>query len=105
MRPVPLSINLSSLDASYQQTIAQPQLREASLLGIKRDLEAWSSMVPNCVTMAYNADTATSFRNNGMTWFLWITPQTDKDRPTEFGLFRSPGPPFPRLNEPRTDVC
>lgn len=58
--------NLCSLDSSYQHTIGQPQIREASLLTIQRDLRAWSSMVPNCVTMAYNADTATVFRNNGM---------------------------------------
>ncbi|KAL2831470.1 fungal-specific transcription factor domain-containing protein [Aspergillus cavernicola] len=51
------------LDPSYQQTITQPQLRETKLLIIRRELETWSSMVPNCVTMAY-AENANAFRNN-----------------------------------------
>ncbi|KAL4899940.1 hypothetical protein BDW74DRAFT_188827 [Aspergillus multicolor] len=50
------------LDSSYQQTIARPQTREARLLNIRRELETWSSMVPNCVTMAY--DGASAFCNN-----------------------------------------
>ncbi|KAL2849708.1 fungal-specific transcription factor domain-containing protein [Aspergillus pseudodeflectus] len=52
------------LDSTYQQTIVQPQLREAKLLNIRQDLENWSSMVPNCVTMAYNGERH-AFRNNG----------------------------------------
>ncbi|KAL5338225.1 fungal-specific transcription factor domain-containing protein [Aspergillus crustosus] len=51
------------LDSSYQESIAEPQLRELKLLGIRRELETWSSMVPNCVTMAYTADGPT-FLNN-----------------------------------------
>lgn len=51
------------LDTSYQKTVTEPQLREANLLGIKKDLETWSLMLPNCVTMAYAADTYI-FRNN-----------------------------------------
>ncbi|KAL4982920.1 fungal-specific transcription factor domain-containing protein [Aspergillus falconensis] len=50
------------LDSSYQQTITQPQVREAKLLNIRRDLNTWSSMAPNCVTMAYTG--AAFFRNN-----------------------------------------
>ncbi|KAL4926172.1 uncharacterized protein BDV17DRAFT_293792 [Aspergillus undulatus] len=50
------------LDSSYQRTITQPQTREAKLLSIRRDLEIWSSMVPNCVTMAYQGNPV--FRNN-----------------------------------------
>ncbi|KAJ0418778.1 fungal-specific transcription factor domain-containing protein [Aspergillus carlsbadensis] len=52
------------LDSSYQRTIVQPQAREAKLLDIRQNLENWSSMVPNCVTMAYNGE-RNAFRNNG----------------------------------------
>ncbi|KAL4886063.1 fungal-specific transcription factor domain-containing protein [Aspergillus karnatakaensis] len=51
------------LDSSYQHSINQPQLRESKLLKIRQELETWSSLVPNCVTMAYTTD-ATTFRNN-----------------------------------------
>ncbi|KAL3429855.1 fungal-specific transcription factor domain-containing protein [Aspergillus tetrazonus] len=50
------------LDLSYQQTINQSQVREAKLLSIRRELETWLSMAPNCVTMAYIG--AANFRNN-----------------------------------------
>ncbi|KAL4978847.1 fungal-specific transcription factor domain-containing protein [Aspergillus desertorum] len=50
------------LDSSYQQTITQPQIREAKLLSIRRELDTWSSMAPNCVTMAYSGTAV--FRNN-----------------------------------------
>jgi hypothetical protein len=56
--------NLTSLDSSYQETIVEPQMREAKLLNIRQKLDDWSSMVPNCVTMAYNGQRG-AFRNNG----------------------------------------
>ncbi|KAL4967132.1 Zn(II)2Cys6 transcription factor [Aspergillus stella-maris] len=50
------------LDSSYQRTVTAPQHREARLLSIRRDLESWSSMAPNCVTMSYIGNSV--FRNN-----------------------------------------
>jgi hypothetical protein len=38
--------------------------QEARLLNIQRDLEAWYSMIPQCVTMTYTTNKY-SFRNNG----------------------------------------
>ncbi|KAL4915675.1 fungal-specific transcription factor domain-containing protein [Aspergillus aurantiobrunneus] len=56
-------VDLYYLDVSYQQTITQPQSRETNLLRIRGELETWSSMLPNCVTMDYTGD-ATVFCNN-----------------------------------------
>ncbi|KAL4947504.1 fungal-specific transcription factor domain-containing protein [Aspergillus filifer] len=50
------------LDSSYRQTITVPQHRETRLLSIRRDLESWLSMAPNCVTMSYTGNSV--FRNN-----------------------------------------
>ncbi|KAL4794040.1 fungal-specific transcription factor domain-containing protein [Aspergillus venezuelensis] len=55
-------INGYFLDSSYQRTITAPQNRETRLLSIRRDLESWMSMAPNCVTMSYTGNYV--FRNN-----------------------------------------
>lgn len=39
-------------------------VHETKLLKIKQDLESWHSLIPQCVTMGYDA-IGFSFRNNG----------------------------------------
>ncbi|KAL2866142.1 Zn(II)2Cys6 transcription factor [Aspergillus lucknowensis] len=86
------------LDSSYRDTIIQPQLREAQLLNLRRKLDTWSSMVPNCVTMAYTEDTA-AFRNNAPLNLAYYAVQAL--------LFRSLMSParMPAKSDPNSSLC
>ncbi|KAL4934877.1 hypothetical protein BDV06DRAFT_234995 [Aspergillus oleicola] len=85
------------LDSSYQRTITAPQQREANLLRIRRNLESWSSMVPNCVTMAYTGNPV--FRNNAPLNLAYFTAQAL--------LFRALMSPawMPAKSDPSSSLC
>lgn len=54
-----------STDIGYEKTMSKPLEREKELLKIKKNLENWTSMAPQCVTMRHS-QSSPAFRNNGM---------------------------------------
>ncbi|KAJ5168645.1 uncharacterized protein N7482_004239 [Penicillium canariense] len=51
------------LDAGYEKSMADPADRESRLLEVKKRLENWAAMAPQCVTMRC-AEESLAFRNN-----------------------------------------
>ncbi|KAL3477643.1 fungal-specific transcription factor domain-containing protein [Aspergillus californicus] len=86
------------LDSSYQETIVRPQSREAKLLDIRRELETWSSMVPNCVTMSYTGE-ETAFRNNAPLNLAYFAVQA-----LLFRALMSPAR-MPAKSDPNSSLC
>ncbi|KAL2852084.1 fungal-specific transcription factor domain-containing protein [Aspergillus pseudoustus] len=91
-------IDSSFLDSSYHQSILQPQVREAKLLNIRQELENWSSLVPNCVTMAYNEQRDAS-RNNGPLNLAYFAVQA-----LLFRALMSPAR-MPAKSDPNSSLC
>ncbi|KAL2808328.1 fungal-specific transcription factor domain-containing protein [Aspergillus granulosus] len=86
------------LDSSYQQTIVQPHVREAKLLNIRQELANWSSMVPNCVTMAYSKE-RNDTRNNGPLNLAYFAVQA-----LLFRALMSPAR-MPAKSDPNSSLC
>jgi len=97
---------ISSTDIGYEKTMSKPLEREQELLKIKKKLEDWASMIPQCVTMQHSQNSP-AFRNNGT-----YCPSPDRFPVNEFAdnhstitpsLLRHTGSPLSSANEPRQD--